>query len=301
MSRHSDLWYEDGTLVLQANESMFKVHRSILTRHSEFFSDMLQIAQSAGDEGTDARPLVVPYVDGETMAELLHIIYGPAGSPITTDAFMLVDVLRAAHRLQFEAVLQIVARALETQTDVPPLRRLGLALTCTPLLDHWLESAFQDVVLDFTDISPTAAAAAANPAQPSAEDVLDDKTRFRILFAQMQVTKLRQDMVFRLRGDIMRTSNSTSSDCGGSLAPAERYAIVSKVIPCTARRRFYQKALEERTASSPYRTGMGRDMVDLGQQYLERWAPRQEYEMDFVSRIWREFQPVERQLDVGGA
>ncbi|KAK2467460.1 hypothetical protein APHAL10511_000315 [Amanita phalloides] len=43
--RCSDLWFEDGNLVLVAASAAFKVHRGQLKRHSEFFSGLLMLAE----------------------------------------------------------------------------------------------------------------------------------------------------------------------------------------------------------------------------------------------------------------
>ena len=198
-----------------------------------------------------------------------------SGTPLDANTETLVHVLRTAHRLQFDKVLQITAQALEAQTDLPAIRKFGLALTCSPLLDSWLRPTFQVVVLDFSSLKDS-----------DAEVMLDDSTRIRIYQAREEITRLRLDFIFRLRGDIMTEHPSG----GASLTPAERYAIIARVIPHTARRAFFKTALEVRTASAPHRTGLGRDLVDLGQQYLERWAPPHDHEMSIVAGMWDSFQ-----------
>ena len=44
IQRSEDFWYEDGNIVLIAQEVAFKVHRSILSRSSEVFRDMFAAA-----------------------------------------------------------------------------------------------------------------------------------------------------------------------------------------------------------------------------------------------------------------
>ena len=39
-----DIWYDDGNIVLIAEDMAFKVHRSILSRSSEVFRDMFALA-----------------------------------------------------------------------------------------------------------------------------------------------------------------------------------------------------------------------------------------------------------------
>lgn len=42
---HSDIWFEDGNIVLEAGRKQFKVHRGILALHSSVFKDMLSVPQ----------------------------------------------------------------------------------------------------------------------------------------------------------------------------------------------------------------------------------------------------------------
>ena len=43
--RHPDLWFEDGSVVLCAEDTLFRVHMTLLSRHSVCFRDMFTIAR----------------------------------------------------------------------------------------------------------------------------------------------------------------------------------------------------------------------------------------------------------------
>ncbi|EAU87598.2 hypothetical protein CC1G_09695 [Coprinopsis cinerea okayama7 len=43
LNRSATIWYPDGNIVLQAENTQFRVHQSILARHSEFFSNMFSM------------------------------------------------------------------------------------------------------------------------------------------------------------------------------------------------------------------------------------------------------------------
>lgn len=43
--RHSDLWFLDGSVVLCAEDMLFRVHMSQLARKSQFFRDMFALPQ----------------------------------------------------------------------------------------------------------------------------------------------------------------------------------------------------------------------------------------------------------------
>jgi len=45
----SKVWFDDGSVVIQAEQMQFRVHRSMLSRHSSVFRDMFSIPQPPGD------------------------------------------------------------------------------------------------------------------------------------------------------------------------------------------------------------------------------------------------------------
>lgn len=49
---HPIYWFEDGSLVLDVEVQRFKVHRSLLSRHSKFFSTLIQNGQDAEESAT---------------------------------------------------------------------------------------------------------------------------------------------------------------------------------------------------------------------------------------------------------
>jgi len=40
---HPEYWFEDGSLVLDVQVTRFKVHQTLLSRHSKFFSAVLKL------------------------------------------------------------------------------------------------------------------------------------------------------------------------------------------------------------------------------------------------------------------
>lgn len=70
----SDIWFEDGNVILVAEKVAFKVHRGQLGRHSDVFHDLFSIPQ----------PLDQPLFDGCSMVELYD-------SP--SDVFLLLKAL----------------------------------------------------------------------------------------------------------------------------------------------------------------------------------------------------------------
>ena len=78
--RHGQLWFDDGNVVLLADNVAFKVHRSLLSRHSTVFKDLFELSQpsAALDEQLDGVPLVKLHDSSHDLADLLDVIYnGP--------------------------------------------------------------------------------------------------------------------------------------------------------------------------------------------------------------------------------
>lgn len=46
LKQSNEVWFDDGNIVLQAGDTLFKVYRGILSRESPFFRDMFSLPQS---------------------------------------------------------------------------------------------------------------------------------------------------------------------------------------------------------------------------------------------------------------
>jgi hypothetical protein len=66
-------WLEDGNIVLQAENTQFRVHKSILTAHSDVFRDMFMMPQppiTSGDMVDGCSIVVMPDSAGDIGALL---------------------------------------------------------------------------------------------------------------------------------------------------------------------------------------------------------------------------------------
>ena len=45
--RHPIFWFDDGSIVVRVQDYLFKVHRSLLSRHSNFFAQSQSIASTS--------------------------------------------------------------------------------------------------------------------------------------------------------------------------------------------------------------------------------------------------------------
>ena len=57
-TRVEELWFSDGSLVVQAEQSLFRVSGAVLAARSSVFNDMLGIAQPPDSETIDGCSMV---------------------------------------------------------------------------------------------------------------------------------------------------------------------------------------------------------------------------------------------------
>jgi hypothetical protein len=84
LTRHPDLWFSDGSVVLQAETTIFRVHKSQLSRRSEFFRDLFSLPQSQetsvspsvmSERMMEGCPVLVLDDLADDVANLLTVLY----------------------------------------------------------------------------------------------------------------------------------------------------------------------------------------------------------------------------------
>ncbi|KDN33380.1 hypothetical protein RSAG8_13529, partial [Rhizoctonia solani AG-8 WAC10335] len=60
ISRSDECYFPRADLVIQVENTLFKLHQDILERHSGFFEDMFSVPTNDDTEGTEENPLVLP-------------------------------------------------------------------------------------------------------------------------------------------------------------------------------------------------------------------------------------------------
>ncbi|RPD55035.1 hypothetical protein L227DRAFT_332951 [Lentinus tigrinus ALCF2SS1-6] len=118
-----DLWFDDGNVVVIAQQTGFRVHRGPLSRHSEMFRDMFSVPQPANCESQalfeemDGCPVVHVTDTSYDFKHLLRAIYDgasvfPGVEPMEFD--VLGSLVRMGHKYQIDTILQEALRRLET-------------------------------------------------------------------------------------------------------------------------------------------------------------------------------------------
>ena len=73
--QHESLWFDDGNIVLIADDTSFRVHKSVLANNSAVFKDLLDIPQPRVVQDIDGFPVVHISDTAEDLAILLDVIY----------------------------------------------------------------------------------------------------------------------------------------------------------------------------------------------------------------------------------
>ena len=99
--RVEGLWFEDGSMVFQAEQSLYRLHPGILSACSPFFRDMLGVPQPIGSENYEGLPLVQMPDAASDATPFFEAIFRPASSLICLpdDADISIDEITAILRL----------------------------------------------------------------------------------------------------------------------------------------------------------------------------------------------------------
>ncbi|PPR06074.1 hypothetical protein CVT26_005280 [Gymnopilus dilepis] len=156
--RNTNFWFDDGNIVLNAQGTLFRVHRGIIGRHAQVFKDMTSIPQpQTGQEpSVEGCPLVPLDDDPEDWEHLLNVIYDCNTSSFSKDTWnlpVLTSVLRLGRKYAFdhlygEALKRVklgVPSTLETWDEM--LDNLYNAKADTPSKDDAID--LLNVLLEF--------------------------------------------------------------------------------------------------------------------------------------------------------
>jgi BTB/POZ domain len=77
MTRHPELWFDDGSVVLHVEKTLFRVHRSTLATHSTVFSDMFRIPQPPDQDAIEGCTVIKLPDSLDDVESLLKALYDP--------------------------------------------------------------------------------------------------------------------------------------------------------------------------------------------------------------------------------
>ncbi|KAJ7043716.1 hypothetical protein C8F04DRAFT_1073072 [Mycena alexandri] len=116
----SDIWYPDGSVILQAQDTQFRVHWSLLAQSSSFFRDMQALPQPPDQPSVEGCPVIELHDAVADVKNLLVVLYTPMFPSEQTTEFDIVSALvRLGRKYEFRKLLDwavgIVMSAIPTR------------------------------------------------------------------------------------------------------------------------------------------------------------------------------------------
>ncbi|KAJ7043731.1 hypothetical protein C8F04DRAFT_1073109 [Mycena alexandri] len=102
----SDIWYSDGSVVLQAQDTQFRVHWSLLAQNSSFFRDMQALPQPPDQPSVEGCPVVRLHDAVADVKNLLTVLYTPMFPLERAASFQTIaSVVRLGRKYEFRKLL----------------------------------------------------------------------------------------------------------------------------------------------------------------------------------------------------
>ncbi|KAJ7759180.1 hypothetical protein B0H16DRAFT_1534697 [Mycena metata] len=132
----SDIWYSDGSVVLQAQGTQFRVHWSLLAQHSVFFRDMQALPQPPDQPSVEGCPVIELHDAIADVKNLLTVLYTPMFPLERAASFETISAaVRLGRKYEFRKLL-----------DWP----VELVMATSPTLFRAYEDGFpEDDVIDY--------------------------------------------------------------------------------------------------------------------------------------------------------
>ncbi|KAJ7232031.1 hypothetical protein B0H12DRAFT_1239748 [Mycena haematopus] len=152
-TRVEELWFEDGGLVVQAEQSLFRVSRAVLAARSSIFKDMLGLTQPPDAETIDGCPVVRLLDSAEDVTCFFRAIFDSSffeSYPCKVSFEHTLSITRLSHKY---AVDYLLRRALvHLSRDFPTTLSEYDTLVTAPEKTH-----FRDIMENDDAISPCVA------------------------------------------------------------------------------------------------------------------------------------------------
>lgn len=73
--RSADLWFSDGSVILRAENTLFRVYSGLLAQHLPVFKDLFTLPQPLDDETFEGCPVVTLQDNAVELRELLKVVH----------------------------------------------------------------------------------------------------------------------------------------------------------------------------------------------------------------------------------
>ncbi|KAF8525981.1 hypothetical protein BU17DRAFT_62522 [Hysterangium stoloniferum] len=140
--RHKVYYFDNDQVIFLVEETLFKVHRSILMRHSAVFRDMFDMPQTVGEtlEGScDQAPIRLEDVKAQDFEHLLGILYPSVIGKHVATLPEWISILQLATRWLFDDIRSLAIAEL-ADLKIEPVQKVAIAIQCD--IPEWLHSSY---------------------------------------------------------------------------------------------------------------------------------------------------------------
>ncbi|EDR09541.1 uncharacterized protein LACBIDRAFT_325973 [Laccaria bicolor S238N-H82] len=112
-TKHPDFWFHDGSIIFSVQNTLFRVHQTVLSNHSEFFAGLFTVPQPSGEAVIDGCHVVPLYDKVDDVIDLLKAVYDPShfdNLPPEAELDSLLDFISGILRLSTKYVFQSLRR-----------------------------------------------------------------------------------------------------------------------------------------------------------------------------------------------
>ncbi|KAL1677260.1 hypothetical protein EV122DRAFT_291298 [Schizophyllum commune] len=150
IKRSEKIWFDDGNLVVQAEQTQFRVHKGVLAKHSIFFRDLKDVPQpDTADTSVDGCPVVVLQDEAEAVEYMLVVIYDTAYAGRFRTLKELSWALQMGHKYLVPALFNNAAERLQVYF---PCALKDWHSGVDELELHEYEAYYDCVIFEFYDV-----------------------------------------------------------------------------------------------------------------------------------------------------
>ncbi|KAF7377619.1 BTB domain-containing protein [Mycena sanguinolenta] len=115
----SDIWHDDGSVVLLVESTLFRVHWGVICLHSTFFRDMRDLPQPADQPNIEGCPVIELHDSLEDVEHLLHALHNTLVFNKEKLSFpFIAAMVRMGRKYDFKNLLEAAMQRLQEEHPV---------------------------------------------------------------------------------------------------------------------------------------------------------------------------------------
>ncbi|CAG7846044.1 SubName: Full=Uncharacterized protein {ECO:0000313/EMBL:CCA69224.1} [Serendipita indica DSM 11827] len=141
----AEFYFADGNVVFLVERTLYRIHRSVLSRNSPFFRNLFSISAPLDNKevegSSDDNPLHLPHIQVDQFDAFLSTVY-PSWRPLNQSTEAIINILCLATKWEF-ATTRSYAIELLTSRPLSPVLRIELARVYD--VPTWLLSSYVEL------------------------------------------------------------------------------------------------------------------------------------------------------------